>query len=95
MQILIHRKHFLSIAIAVQYFNQKTTNGTPIKYFLPGNIQNNIDTFHDIFVKFYTHEELGNTQSNPIDHLIEKSRFERKNVKRHPKQNNLHGGFNF
>ena len=95
MQILIHRKHFLSIAFAVQYFNQKTTNGTPIKYFLPRNIQNNIDTFHDIFVKFYTHEELGDTKSNPINYLIKKSRFESKNVKRHPKQNNLHDGFNF
>ena len=62
---------FISITFAIQYFNQKTPNDTPINYFLPGNIQDNINTFHrneiDFFVKIYTRERLGDAQSNPME----------------------------
>ena len=61
---------FLNITFAVQYFNQKTSNGTPKSYFLPGNIQDSTNTFDrnwiDLFVKFYTHERPWNVQSNTV-----------------------------
>ena len=90
---------FLCITFAVQYFDQKRPNDTPINYFLRENIQDNINTFDgnktDCFVKFYTHERLRDVQSNPIDHSIKTSRFGKKNVKRQSKQINLHGSLNF
>ena len=80
------RKHFLSIAFAVLYFNQKTVNDTPINHLLTGNIQDNINTIDgiqiDFFVKLYTRERPENIQSNPIHHSMKKSRFGKKNVKK-------------
>ena len=90
---------FLRITFAVQYFNQKTSNDTSISHFLSENIQDNINTFDgnsiDFFVKLYTHERPGNVQSNPIHHSIKKSKVGKKNVKRYPKQSDLHSSLNF
>ena len=76
------RKHFLSITFAVQYFNQETPNDTAINHFLRGNIQGNINNFNGnkiyFFVKLYTHERPGDVQSNPVHHLIKKSRVRQK-----------------
>ena len=68
-------------------------------HFRPGNIQDNINTFHgnkiDFFVKLYIHEWPEDAQSNPIHHSVKKSGVGKKNVKRHPKQSDLHGSLNF
>ena len=61
------RQRFLSVTFAVQYFNQKTLNDTLISHFLPGNIQDNINTFDRnkiyFFVKLYNHERPGDIKS--------------------------------
>ena len=93
------RKHFSSSTFAVQCFNQKTPNDTPISHFLPRNIQHNINTFDGkknyFFVKLHNHERPGDLQSNPIHHSIKKSRIEKRNVKMYPKQIDLHDNLNF
>ena len=80
-------ENILSITFAVQYFNQKKPNGAPINHFLPRNIQDNIKTSDGkfFFVKFYSHERPEHVQSNLIHHSIKKCKFEKKNIKRHPK----------
>ena len=76
-----------------------TPNYTLTNHFRPGNIQDNINTFHgnkiDFFVKLYIHEWPEDAQSNPIHHSVKKSGVGKKNVKRHPKQSDLHGSLNF
>ena len=39
------RKAFLCKTFAAQYLSQKTRNDTLITHFLPGNIQDNVNTF--------------------------------------------------
>ena len=80
-------------------FNQKSPNDTLLSQFLPGNVQDNINTFDGnniyCFLKLCNHERPGDAQSNPIHHSIKNSRVGKKNVKRHPKQNDFYGSLNF
>ena len=41
----VNIKSLLNLTFADKYFNQNTPNATPIKYLLPGNIQNKMNTF--------------------------------------------------
>ena len=43
---------------------------------------------------FYNNERPEVVKSNPAHHSIRKSRFGKKNVKRHPKQSDLQGSLN-
>ena len=97
----VNRKSFLSLTCADKYFNQNRSNDTPIKHFLPGNIQDKMDTFDrnyiDFFVKIHTHLKLGDAQTTSIPQTNRKSKFGEKNmlksikekyVKKHLRQNN-------
>ena len=41
------------ITFAIQYFSQKTSNNTQLNHFLPGNIQDNINTFNGNQIDFF------------------------------------------
>ena len=95
----MNRKQFLGITFAVQYFNQETSNDPQISYVFSGNIQDIINTLDGnkiyLFLKLYTYERPKNVQSNPVHLSVKKSRVGKENIKRYPKQSDLHGNLNF
>ena len=73
------RKHFLSITFAVQYLNQKTPNDTPVSHFLPGNIQDNINTFDESKISFFV--KPGDVQKDSVHQSIKRVELGRKMLK--------------